>query len=209
VDASTSYGSGDQYVVDLVRERGMKTILLLNKIDLLRKDKLLPLISLYSQKYEFTEIVPISALKRENLDLLVELIFKCLPEGPAYFPEDQYTDRPERFLVGETVREKVLSNTQEELPYSTTVLVARFEEKEELTVIHCDIYVEKESQKKIIIGSQGQKLKKIGTEARLEIENLLGKRVFLELFVKVKPKWRDDPKFLDTLSTESFGSGEI
>ena len=209
VDASTSFGSGDQYVVDLIRERGMKTILLLNKIDLLRKDKLLPLISLYSQKYEFIEIVPISALKRENLDLLVELIFNYLPEGPAYFPGDQFTDRPERFLVGETVREKVLSNTQEELPYSTTVLVARFEEKEELTVIHCDIYVEKESQKKIIIGSQGQKLKKIGTEARLEIENLLGKKVFLELFVKVKPKWRDDPKFLDTLSTESFGAGEV
>jgi GTPase len=208
VDASTSFGSGDQYVVDLVKERGIKTILLLNKIDLLRKDKLLPLISLYSQKYQFTEIVPISALKRENLDLLVELVFKYLPEGPAYFPEDQFTDRPERFLVGETVREKVLSNTQEELPYSTTVLVARFEEKEELTVIHCDIYVEKESQKKIIIGSQGQKLKKIGTEARLDIENLLGKKVYLELFVKVKPKWRDDPRFLDTLNTESLGSGD-
>ncbi|PYV92159.1 MAG: GTPase Era [Acidobacteria bacterium] len=208
VDATTRFGSGDQYVVDLIRERGLKTILLLNKIDVLKKDKLLPLISMYSQKFDFAEIVPISALKRENLELLIQLTFKYLPEGPAFYPEDQFTDCHERFLVGELVREKVLLNTAEELPYSTTVVVARFEEKGELALIHCDIYVERDSQRKIIIGRQGMKLKKIGTEARSEIESLLGKKAYLDLFVKVKAKWRDDLRFLDSLSINSWtGAG--
>ena len=195
-------------MVDLIRERGLKTILLLNKIDVLKKDKLLPLISMYSQKFDFAEIVPISALKRENLELLIQLTFKYLPEGPAFYPEDQFTDCHERFLVGELVREKVLLNTAEELPYSTTVVVARFEEKGELALIHCDIYVERDSQRKIIIGRQGMKLKKIGTEARSEIESLLGKKAYLDLFVKVKAKWRDDLRFLDSLSINSWtGAG--
>jgi GTP-binding protein Era len=208
VDATTRFGSGDQYVVDLIRERGLRTILLLNKIDVLKKDKLLPLISMYSQKFDFAEIVPISALKRENLELLIQLTFEYLPEGPAFYPEDQFTDCHERFLVGELVREKVLLNTAEELPYSTTVVVARFEEKGELALIHCDIYVERDSQRKIIIGRQGTKLKKIGTEARSEIESLLGKKAYLDLFVKVKAKWRDDLRFLDSLSINSWtGAG--
>jgi len=208
VDATTRIGSADPYVVDLIRERGLKTILLLNKIDVLKKDKLLPLISMYSQKFDFAEIVPISALKRENLELLIQLTFKYLPEGPAFYPEDQFTDCHERFLVGELVREKVLLNTAEELPYSTTVVVARFEEKGELALIHCDIYVERDSQRKIIIGRQGMKLKKIGTEARSEIESLLGKKAYLDLFVKVKAKWRDDLRFLDSLSINSWtGAG--
>jgi len=202
VDATTSFGRGDQYVIDLLRERGLKTILLLNKIDLLRKDRLLPLISLYSQKWQFMEIVPVSALKQDNLELLTKLIFKHLPEGPAYYPEDQFTDRQERFLVGELVREKILLNTSEELPYTTTVLVERFQEDGELVLIHCSIYVEKDSHKKIVIGRQAHKLKRIGTEARGEIEKLLGKRVYLELFVKVKHKWRDDPRFLDSVGIE-------
>ena len=203
VDASTPFGAGDQYVVDLVKDQGLKTILLLNKIDLLRKDRLLPLISLYSQKCDFVEIVPVSALKGENLALLTELILRYLPEGPAYYPEDQFTDRPERFLVGELVREKILRNTLDELPYTTTVNVERFQEEEAgLVVIHCSIYVERDSHRKIVIGRQGQRLKKIGTEARREIEGLLGKHVYLELFIKVKPRWRDDPRFLDSLGIE-------
>jgi GTP-binding protein Era len=202
VDATTSFGSGDQFVVDWVKERRLKTILLLNKIDLLRKDRLLPLISLYSQKCEFAEIVPVSALKRENLELLIQLILRYLPEGPAYYPEDQFTDRTERFLAGELVREKILLNTMEELPYTTTVLVERFQEMENLVLIYCNIYAERESHKKIIIGSHGEKLKRIGTEARKAIEGLLGKRVHLELFVKVKSRWRDDPRFLDSLAME-------
>jgi GTP-binding protein Era len=200
IDASTPFGSGDQYVIDLVKERALKTFLLLNKIDVVQKEKLLPLISLYSQKLEFAEVVPISALKRDNLDLLTSLILKYLPEGPLHFPEEQFTDRHERFLVGEIVREKVLLNTQDELPYSTTVLVTRFDEsQQEVVVLSCDIVVEKDSQKKIVIGSQGQKLKRIGTEARIEIESLLDKRVYLDLYVRVKSKWRDDPRFLDSL----------
>jgi GTP-binding protein Era len=200
VDAAISFGSGDQYVLDMLRDHRMNTFLLLNKIDLVQKENLLPLISLYSQKFQFEEIVPISALKRDNLGLLTSLVLKYLPEGPAYFPEEQFTDRHERFLVGEIVREKVLAHTHEELPYSTTVLVTRFDESQDnLVFLNCDIVVEKESQKKIVIGSQGQKLKRIGTEARLEIEGLLGKRVYLELFVRVKSRWRDDPRFLDSL----------
>jgi GTPase len=203
VDATTSFGSGDQYVVDLVKGRGLKTILLLNKIDLLRKDRLLPLISLYSQKCEFVETVPISALKRDNVELLTQLVLKYLPEGQAYYPEDQFTDRQERFLVGELVREKILVNTADELPYTTSVLVERFQEEGDVALIHCSIFVEKDSHKKIVIGSQAQKLKRIGTKARTEIEELLGKRVYLELFVKVRPRWRDDPHFLDSLGIET------
>jgi GTPase len=200
VDAANSFGSGDQYVLDMLRNHRMNTFLLLNKTDLVQKEKLLPLISLYSQKFQFEEIVPISALKHDNLGLLTSLILKNLPEGPAYFPEEQFTDRHERFLVGEIVREKVLANTREELPYSTTVLVTRFDESQDnVVLLNCDIVVEKESQKKIVIGSQGQMLKRIGTEARLEIEGLLGKRVYLELYVRVKARWRDDPRFLDSL----------
>src|SRR5262245_17796812 len=206
VDATTAFGRGDQYVMDLVRQRGLRTILLLNKIDLLRKDRLLPLISFYSQKFEFAEIVPISALKQDNLELLTQLILKHLPEGPAYYPEEQFTDRQERFLVGELVREKILLNTAEELPYTTTVRVERFEEEANLVRIYCSIYVDKDSHKKIVIGNQARRLKKIGTEARSEIEKLLAKRVYLELFVKVKHRWRDDPRFLDSLGIEPGAS---
>jgi GTP-binding protein Era len=206
VDASVSQGAGDRFVLNLIKEKAPKTLLLLNKVDLIHKDKLLPLISSYSKEYEFLEIVPISALKRDNLDLLESLIFKHLPEGPAYFPEDEFTDRSERFLVAELVREKVLHYTREELPYSTTVLIASYEDREKLVLIHCDIYVEKESQKKIIVGKQGQTLKKIGIAARKDIEDRVGKQVYLELYVKVKSQWRDDRRFLDNLRREAMGS---
>jgi GTPase len=205
VDASTSFGSGDRFALKLIKEKSPKALLLLNKIDLIAKEKLLPLISMYSREYEFLEIVPCSALKRDNLNLLEELIFQHLPEGPAYFPEDELTDRPERFLVAELVREKILDHTREELPYSTTVLVANFKDRGDLALIHCDIYVEKESQKKIVVGREGASLKTIGIESRKEIEKLLSKRVYLELYVKVKVKWRDDLRFLDSLKTEAMG----
>ena len=199
VDASTAFGSGDQYVIDLLKERRLPAFLLLNKIDLIRKENLLPLIASYAEKYPFIEVIPISALKKDNLDLLVGLILKQLPEGSPHFPEEQFTDRHERFLVGEIVREKVLANTRDELPYSTTVRITRFDESQpDIVLLNCDIFVEKESQKKIVIGSQGQMLKEIGTKARADIESLLGRRVYLELYVRVKPKWRDDPRFLDS-----------
>lgn len=200
VDASTPFGRGDQFVLDLVKQQQMPTLLLLNKIDVLLKEKLLPLMASYSKEYDFLEILPISALKGDNLELLVNTILKYLPEGPPLYPEDQLTDRSERFLAGEIVREKILRQTEEELPYSTTVEVSRFEDKGEVAVIHCDIYVERDSQKKIVIGSQGSRLKQIGMDARRDIEKMLQKRVFLELYVRVKPKWRDDGQFLDSLS---------
>jgi GTPase len=203
VDAAASFGSGDQYVLDLIKEKRPPTLLVLNKIDLLQKEKLLPLISFYSQKHSFLEIVPISALQKDNLDLLLQLILRYLPAGPELFPEDQLTDRPERFLIAEMVRERILANTHEELPYSTTVQVARYEDKNKVVVVYCDIFVEKESQKKIVIGSQGQKLKTIGIESRRNIEKLIGKQVYLELNVKVRPHWRDDPRFLDGLGMDS------
>lgn len=206
VDASARFGSGDQYVLNLIKEKGLATILLLNKIDLLQKEKLLPLIDFYSQRYDFREIVPISALKKDNLDLLMHLILQYLPEGPELFPQDQLTDRPERFLVTEMVREKILLHTHEELPYSTTVRMVRYEDKGDVALIYCDIVVEKESQKKIVIGSQGQKLKAVGIDARHDIEKLTGKRVYLELNVKVRHQWRNDERFLDGLGIESSGN---
>jgi GTP-binding protein Era len=200
VDAATPFGSGDQFVLDLVKQQQMPTLLLLNKTDILLKEKLLPLMAAYSKEFNFLEILPVSALKGDNLELLVTTILKYLPEGPPLYPEDQFTDRPERFLAGEIVREKILRQTEEELPYSTTVQVIRFEDKGEVAVINCDIYVERDSQKKIVIGSQGSRLKQIGIDARRDIEKMLQKRVFLELYVRVKPKWRDDGQFLDSLS---------
>jgi GTPase len=200
VDASTSFGSGDQFVIELLQKQKIPTFLLLNKVDLIQKQNLLPLMSFYSGKYSFAEIVPISALKKDNLDLLLQLILEHLPAGPSYFPEDQFTDKHERFLVAELVREKVLRHAREELPFSIAVSVNRFQERSDAFVfLACDIVVEKQSQRKIVIGSHGQMLKQIGTEARADIENLLGKRVYLELFVKVQLDWRNDPTFLDSI----------
>ena len=200
VDVTVSFGSGDRYVLELIRQRSLPTLLLLNKIDLLSKARLLPLIDFYSRQFQFAEIIPVSALKGDNLDLLLKQILKYLPPGPAYFPDSQFTDSPERFLAAEMVREKVVRHTEQELPYSTIVVLKRFEEDEEASRvrIYCDICVERESQRKIIIGRQGKKLKTIGTAARKDIERLLGKPVYLDLFVKVRPKWRDDPRFLDS-----------
>lgn len=200
VDASIPFGKGDLYVLEMLRQRQLTTILILNKMDLITREQLLPFMARYSELYPFAEIVPLSALRGENLDLLINLILKYLPEGPPYFPEDQYTDQTERFLVAELVREKVLLHMQQELPYSTTVQVTQFEDREELAVIHCDIYVERDSQKKIVIGKGGVQLKQIGMEARPEVEEMLQKRVYLELFVKVKPHWRDDPRFLNAMN---------
>ena len=199
VDVTAAFGSGDRYLLELIRQRNLPTLLLLNKIDLLAKARLLPLMDFYARQHPFAEIIPVSALKGDNLDLLLEQILKYLPRGPAYFPDSQFTDSPERFLAAEMVREKVVRHTEKELPYSTIVVLNRFEEDEEAPMvrIYCDICVERESQRKIVIGRQGQKLKTIGTAARKDIERLLGKPVYLDLFVKVRPKWRDDPRFLD------------
>ncbi len=199
VDATQRFGGGDQFTLDLVKQAGGPVFLLLNKIDLIEKSKLLPMIAEYSQRHDFKEIVPISAAKRQGLDELLDLVVRNLPEGPRYFPKDQFTDQPERFLAAEIVREKVLIETGQEVPYASTVVVERFEEEAKLTRIAAVIYVERDGQKKIVIGKGGSMLKKIGTSARLEMERILRTKVFLELFVKVQPGWRDSRGFLDSL----------
>ncbi|MBZ5562763.1 MAG: GTPase Era [Acidobacteriia bacterium] len=192
VDAAARFGKGDEFALQLLKQYGPKTILALNKIDIIKKPQLLPLMDRYAKLHDFEEIFPISALRGEGLADLMEAVLARLPEGPQYFPPDVYTDQPERFLAAEIVREKVIAHTQQELPYATAVLIEQFEESETLTRIHATILVERESQRPIILGSGGQRIKQIGTEARVELEKLLPPKVFLELFVKVEPNWRDN-----------------
>ncbi len=168
-----------------------KTILAINKIDTVKKAELLPIIDAYSHLMDFEEIIPISALKGDGLDRLLQLLVRYLPEGPKYYPEDMLTDQLERFMVSEIIREKVMLLTRDEIPYSTAVEILSWEDKDTLTVISANIYVEKDSQKGIIIGNKGQRLKDIGRRAREEIEALLGTKVYLELWVKVKRDWRE------------------
>ncbi|MBV8207435.1 MAG: GTPase Era [Acidobacteria bacterium] len=204
VDVTQKFGPGDQFVLHLVESQAPRAqrapvFLLLNKIDLIEKGRLLPLIERYRQLHSFAEIIPISARRKQGLEDLLDNVIRHLPEGPRYFPPDQITDQPERFLAAEMVREKALNATCEEVPYATTVVVERWEEQEKLTRIAAAIYCEREGQKAILIGKGGQMLKKIGTEARREIEGFLGTRVFLELFVKVRDHWRDSRQFVEEL----------
>ena len=173
-------------------------ILCINKTDMAEKNKLLPLIDQYSKLYAFKEVIPLSATKGEGVDELLKLIIQLLPEGPKYFPEDILTDLPERFVAAEIVREKVFEFTKQEIPYSTAVVVDRFKEnpQKKLVSISATINVERDSQKGIIIGKKGSMLKQIGTSARIDIERLLGTKVFLELFVKVQKDWTKDKKML-------------
>jgi GTP-binding protein Era len=194
-----------------VRRLDCPVVLVLNKIDAVRKEELLPLMAHWSAQHSFAEVVPISARKREGLELLLEKIVAVLPEGQRYFPRDQVTDQPERFLVAELIREKILMLTGEEVPYATAVVIERFIEpapvpkkhspsaKLPVTKIAAAIYCERRGQKAILIGKQGAMLKAIGTAARKEIEGLLGTRVFLELFVKVQEEWRSSRGFVEEL----------
>jgi GTP-binding protein Era len=172
---------------------------LLNKIDLIEKCKLLPLIEQCRQLHDFKEIVPISARKKTNLDALLQAMVEAMPTGAPYFPEDQITDQPVRFLAAEIIREAMLLQTEEEVPYATTVVIERFEEGAKLTRISAAIFCEREGQKGIIIGKGGQMLKQIGMAARKQIEAMLGCKVFLELFVKVEPDWREQRDFVQSL----------
>ena len=201
VDATRKAGPEDQLVLDMAKKTKTPIFLLLNKIDLLRseKAKLLPIIEKYRQLHQFREIIPLSARKHEGLDLLLDKVIRALPEGPRYFPEDQITDQPARFMVAETVREQVMIETKEEVPYATTVVIEQFEEGARLTRISAVIYCEREGQKGILVGKGGQMLKKIGTSARLQIEKMIGTKVFLEIFVKVQPNWRDTRHFVAEL----------
>lgn len=193
VDTTKEFGKGDEFAIDVMRRAARKAFLLLNKMDLIGKAALLPLIDTYRQHHEFAEYLPVSALTGENLDLLLGKIIENLPEGPMYFPPDQLTDQPERFIAAEIIREKVFHYTRQEVPYSTAVLIEKWEETTKLVRIHATIYSEREGQKGILIGVGGSMLKQIGTAARKEIETLLHTRIYLELFVKVKPEWRESP----------------
>jgi GTP-binding protein Era len=202
VDVTEPFGKGDQFVIELLRDVAKgKRIAILNKIDQLKKNKLLPIIQQYSETKLFDEIVPISASKGDGVPQLVDLLFQMIPTGEPMYPSEDYTTQPERFFAAEIVREKVLQHTEEELPYTTAVSVDRWEEDEEkgLIKIYATIVVERESQKPIVIGKGAEMVKRIGTEARIELESILGAKVFLDLHVAVHERWREDERFLGEL----------
>jgi GTPase len=199
VDATQKFGTGDEFVLEMVKRVGGPVFLLLNKIDLIPKDKLLPLIAEWSARHGFAEIIPISARKKDGLETLVTKVVNVLPQGPKYFAPDEITDQPMRFGAAEIIREKLLMAAGEEVPYASAVIVERYEEEPKLTRISAVIYCERNGQKAILIGKQGAMLKKIGTNARVELERAIGTKVFLELFVKVVPEWRRSKQFVDEL----------
>jgi GTP-binding protein Era len=206
VDATEPFGKGDQFVIDLLRNEkasnaDARRFVILNKIDLLKKNRLLPLMEQYRAFELFDEIVPISAAAGEGVEELVKLLFETVKPGQALYPTEDYTTQPERFFAAEMIREKVLQHTSDEMPYTTAVNVERFEEDEEknLITIYATIYVERASQKPIVIGKQGSMIKRIGTEARQDLEATLGAKVFLDLHVAVHEGWREDARFLGEL----------
>jgi GTP-binding protein Era len=205
VDASVKPGSGDAYLLDLVSKAGVPTLLALSKVDLLAKPKLLPLLDRYRQAHHFDEFVPVSAADGTNIEALERAIVARLPEREPLFPPDYLTTQTERFLVAELVREQVLRLTHDELPFSTTVVVDRFEEGPEggITRLFCTIWVERESQKPIVVGKGGSMVKAIGTAARVELERELDRRIHLELHVKVKADWRDNERLLDEIAAQN------
>lgn len=198
VDATEPPGGGDRFIIDTLKEVKTPVFLLMNKVDLIEKEQLLPLIAKYSTLFPFSEIIPVSALLND-LGGLLDAIVKRLPHGPQYFPEDQLTDQPERFIVSELIREKIFELMKEEIPYSTAVVIEQMKEEPEITRIAAVIYVERESQKGIVIGKGGAVLKQIGTLARQDAEKLLGTKIFLELWVKVKKGWRENESMLKNL----------
>ncbi len=193
VDASHPQTHMDELLLSKAKRFRGKTILVLNKVDRVAKEGLLPLIEEFSKAFEFAAIVPISALKGGGLEQLQQEILRLLPAGPPHFPEDQVTDQPERFLAAEVIREKAIQLTYHEIPYALAVMVDKYEEKPKLLRIEVTLSVERDSQKKILIGHKGEMLKKIGTEARKELEKMLDTKIYLGLFVKVMPDWRENP----------------
>jgi len=209
----TNWASEDEFLFGLIRKLDCPVFLVLTKIDLVPKDNLLPLIDTLTKQFNFAQIIPVSARKRDGLDILVRKIVEALPTGERYYPKDQYTDQPQRFMVAELIRESILVETGEEVPYASAVVIERFEEpkpfvprkkgavpaRPPLTRIAAAIYCERDGQKAILIGKGGAKLKEIGTAARRQIESLLGTRVYLELHVIVEPNWRESKAFVESL----------
>jgi GTPase len=199
IDVTERYGPGDRYVRDVLKRAGKPVILGINKIDAVPKPKILPAIEQYRHLLDFADVVPLSALKGENTDVLARCMLSHLPPGERLYPDDFLTDQPERFFVAEMIREQILRLTHEEIPYATGVMIDAFTEEPDLVRIEASILVERESQKGIVIGRGGAMLKAVGTEARKEIEAFLDAKVFLGLFVRVREKWRDNPRVLDEM----------
>lgn len=192
INAKEGYGKGDQFIIDLLNKTNRPVFLIINKIDLIHPDELFPLIDQYKDKANFEEVVPISALQGNNVAHLLDILKGHLPEGPQYYPSDQITDHPERFIITELIREKVLELTREEVPHSIAVVMENLEERDSNAIfIQAMIITERSTQKGILIGKQGSMLKNIGKKARRDIEALLGSKVYLELWVKVKKDWRN------------------
>jgi GTPase len=206
VDATEPFGRGDAFMLDLIAGARAPRLLLLNKIDLLAKDRLLPLLERYGERQLFEELLPVSALTGDGCDLLLDLLFARLPAGEPLYDPELLTVHPERFLAAERIREKVLERTSQEVPFATAVAVERWEEDEgrPLTRIYASILVERDGQKRIVVGHQGQRIKEIGTAARLDLEELLERRVYLQLHVRVEPGWRENPRILAELEREVF-----
>ena len=200
VDASVPFHDADRKAVSLLQKSDAPAIVVFNKIDLVKeKAKLLPLIEEYRKLHPFAAFVPISAHKGEGLEELKKEVVERLPEGPRYFPEDHITDQPERFLAAELIREKALLLTREEVPHSVAVLIDRWEDTPQITRIYATIFIERDGQKRILIGAKGSMLKQIGVMAREEMEKILGRKVYLNLFVKVQPDWREKATFLNAI----------
>ncbi|MDF2038659.1 GTPase Era [Bacillus sp. CMF12] len=193
VNAQEGFGRGEEFILEKFQSVRTPIFLVINKIDQVHPDELLKIIESYKEKYEFSEIIPISALEGNNVETLLGQIKEYIPEGPQFYPADQVTDHPERFIVSELIREKALHLTREEIPHSLAVTIDKMERREDKDVVHvmATIIVERDSQKGIVIGKQGKMLKEIGKRARVDIENLLGSKVFLELWVKVQKDWRN------------------
>ncbi|MDA8020089.1 MAG: GTPase Era [Thermoanaerobaculia bacterium] len=218
VDASVRHGGGDEYMLQWLEKSDARKVLLLNKIDKVRKPELLPRIAIYHDTGLFDEIVPISALRADGTDIVLDLLWQMLPEGEPSYDPDLLTVHPERFLVAERIREKVLERTDEELPFSTAVLIESWEEKSDdeepnldegpdLVVIHASILVERPGQKKIVVGSKGNTVRSIGIAARHDLEEYLGCRVYLDLKVRLEPRWRENPRILTELDKAPFAVG--
>ena len=200
VDASEQFGAGEEYIINMLKQLGKPVFLVLNKIDLLDKQKLLPLIAFYSAKHSFAEIIPLSAWTGENSESIWPLLAKYLPVGPKYYPDDIVSDLPENMLIGELIREQALRMTSQEIPHSVAVAVTSMEERENgMLYVEATIYVERDSQKGIIIGKKGAMLKNIGSAARAEVEKIFACKVYLELRVKAKKDWRDNQGLLNNI----------
>ena len=197
--ANERIGDNDRYIIKALQERAIPIVLVVTKIDLVSKGDLMVKIAEWEKIHQFTAVIPVSAVKHKNLETLLILLKTHLEVGPQYYPDDMLTDQPENFLIREIIREKILLLTEDEIPHSVAILIDKIEDQPQLLKIMASICVERDSQKGIIIGKQGRLIKKIGTQARLELEQILGTKIFLELFVKVVDKWRDKPSMIARL----------